>query len=264
MWVLQSLPPVAREFIAAVPQAIWVAILIFIASVTTAIITGRITTRLLLQLNIPAVTEGTAFERTAQEFGTSTVNLISGLVRYFIIAGGVVGSLSVTDLQYGTTLWQEAVQFLPRVFIALLVIVTGILVGDKVELFVDEQLRQVKLPEITIISRLAKITTFYIAALVGLSQLGVATLALVVLLAVYLFAVVAFAVVAFVDLLKSAAVGTYLLLHQPYAIGDEVEIGDTRGIVQEIDLFVTHVENDTEELIIPNTLVFKRGIIRIR
>lgn len=264
MWVLQSFPPVARDFVAAVPQAIWVAILVFIASVVAAVITGRITTRLLLQLNIPTVIEGTALERTAQEFGTSTVNLISGIVRYFIIAVGAVGSLSVTDLQYGTALWQEAVQFLPRVFVALLVVLTGILIGDKIELFVDERLRQIKLPEITIISRLAKFTTFYIAALVALSQLGVATLALVVLLAVYLFAVVAFAAVAFVDLLKSAAVGTYLLLHQPYAIGDEVEIGDTRGIVQEIDLFVTHVENEDEELIIPNTLIFKRGIVRVR
>jgi small-conductance mechanosensitive channel len=70
--------------------------------------------------------------------------------------------------------------------------------------------------------------------------------------------------VAFKQMLASGAAGIYLLLHQPYGIGDEVRVGDTRGIVCEMDLFVTHVESDEEEVILPNDKVFERGVARIR
>jgi len=55
-----------------------------------------------------------------------------------------------------------------------------------------------------------------------------------------------------------------LLLNQPYGIGDEVRIGDQTGIVQEVDLFVTKIEDDSEEYIVPNRKIFENGIIRMR
>jgi len=75
---------------------------------------------------------------------------------------------------------------------------------------------------------------------------------------------VVFTALATKDLLASAAAGVYLLLTQPYGIGDEVKVAGRRGIVQEIDLFVTHIETDGEEHILPNHLVFHEGVVRIR
>ena len=49
-----------------------------------------------------------------------------------------------------------------------------------------------------------------------------------------------------------------------FGIGDQVRIGDQRGIVQEVDLFVTKIEDDSEEYIVPNRKVFEDGIVRIR
>jgi small-conductance mechanosensitive channel len=160
--------------------------------------------------------------------------------------------------------WGRTVEFLPQLFFALLILIVGVVVGDKVQMVIGERLTGIKLPEIGVFPRLAKFTVFYIAVLIALSQLGVATLALVVLLAGYLFAVVFLGGLALSDLLKSAAAGSYLLLEQPYAIGDEVEIGDRRGIVQEVNLFVTHIEDDGEEFIVPNSTVFETGVVRVR
>jgi small-conductance mechanosensitive channel len=84
------------------------------------------------------------------------------------------------------------------------------------------------------------------------------------MLAAYMFGVVFVSGLAFRDLLRAAAAGVYLLLNEPYSIGDEVKVGDRIGIVQEVDLFVTHVESDDEEFIIPNQQVFRDGIVRIR
>ena len=66
------------------------------------------------------------------------------------------------------------------------------------------------------------------------------------------------------DLLSSAAAGIYLLLTEPYSIGDEVEIDGARGVVQEVDVFATTVENDGEEYVIPNRKVLREGAMRVR
>jgi len=66
------------------------------------------------------------------------------------------------------------------------------------------------------------------------------------LLGAYALAVVLFAALATKDLVASAAAGVFLLLRQPYGIGDEVRVAGERGIVQEVDLFVTRIEADGE------------------
>jgi small-conductance mechanosensitive channel len=248
----------------AVPRAIWLGAIVGVAGIVLAILLGTLTTRILARLGVPEAVEGTAFDRTVREFDTSTVDVLGSLVRLFVLGVTFLGVLAIANVTVASGFWGRTVEFLPQLFFALLILIVGVVVGDKVQMVIGERLTGIKLPEIGVFPRLAKFTVFYIAVLIALSQLGVATLALVVLLAGYLFAVVFLGGLALSDLLKSAAAGSYLLLEQPYAIGDEVEIGDRRGIVQEVNLFVTHIEDDGEEFIVPNSTVFETGVVRVR
>ena len=248
----------------AVPRNVWAGVVVAVVGVVGAILLGGLTTRILVRLGVPDAVEGTAFDRTAREFDTSTVEVLRSLVQLFVLGVTFLSVLAVANIAVATGFWGRTIEFLPQVFFALVILIAGVVVGDKVQLVIGERLTGIKLPEVGIFPRLAKFTVFYVAVLVALSQLGVATLALVVLLAGYLFAVVFLGGLALSDLLQSAAAGSYLLLEQPYAIGDEVEIGTRRGVVQEVNLFVTHIEDDGEEFIIPNSTVFETGVIRVR
>jgi len=146
----------------------------------------------------------------------------------------------------------------------VLVVIAGFILADKAELAVSERLKDIKLPEIGILPLVVKYSVLYIALLIALGQVGVNTTALLVLLTVYVFGVVLIGGLAFKDFLASAAAGMYLLLNHPYGIGDEVRIGDRQGIVQEMTLMTTRIENDHEEYILPNRLVFEHGIARMR
>jgi small-conductance mechanosensitive channel len=248
----------------AVPRSVWLGAIVAVAGVVLAVLLGAFTTRVLVRLGVPDAVEGTAFDRTVREFDTSTVDVLGSLVRLFVLGVTFLGVLSIANVTVAAGFWGRTVQFLPQLFLALVILIVGVVVGDKVQLVIGERLTGVKLPEVGLFPRLAKFTVFYVAVLIALSQLGVATLALVVLLAAYLFAVVFLGGLALSDLLQSAAAGSYLLLEQPYAIGDEVVIGDHRGIVQEVNLFVTHIEDDGEEFVVPNSTVFESGVVRVR
>jgi small-conductance mechanosensitive channel len=248
----------------AVPTQVWIALAFVVIGVLVGYLVSAVLRRLLVRVGVPDAIEGTSFERTARDFGTSTVVILSRLARYFVVGLAVLVALSVVGIDYVDQLGGAVAAFFPQLFAAALILIVGLVVADKVELLVAEQLRGVKLERVDVVPLGAKYSVLFLATLIALSQIGVATGALVVSLGAYFFAVIVLTAVAFKQMLASGAAGIYLLLHQPYGIGDEVRVGDTRGIVCEMDLFVTHVESDEEEVILPNDKVFERGVARIR
>ena len=276
-WPFALLPPMATvtagrlapgqtpfEVLNAVPDRIWLALFVLVVGLVLAYLVGVVNRRLLTRAGVPAAIEGTAFERTAREFGTSTVRIVAKLSTYFIVAVTVIVAFSVAELQYAELFWADLASFIPRLFVAIIVLIVGVVVGDKAELLVAERLREIKLPEVSVIPSLVKYSVVYVAVLIALAQVGVQTFALVVLLGAYALALVVLTALATKDLLAAAAAGVFLLLRQPYGIGDEVRVAGQRGIVQEVDLFVTHIETDDGEHVLPNHAVFRDGIVLIR
>lgn len=254
----------ASQLIETVPPRVWLAAGIVLLGFVLGYVVTKVNRRLLERAGVPEAAEGTAFERMAHEFGTSTVTIIAKLTGYFVLLLAIFVAISVVELRHVDPFWDALVVFLPQLFVAAVVLVVGIVVADKAELFVAERLRGVKLPEIGVIPAIVKYSVLFVAVLIALGQIGVATLALIVLLAAYAFALVVFTALATKDLLASGAAGVYLLLNHPYGIGDEIRVGDRQGIVQEVDLFVTRLETNGEEHIVPNRTVFREGIVKIR
>lgn len=252
------------ESLSAPEQNLLVAAAVLLAGLLLGTVASIAVRRVLVASGVEEAVEGTAFERTARGLGSSTVQLLARTCGVFVFAVAALYAVRTLGLVPGEALVEEIGRFLPQLFIAVFVVLIGLVVADKAELIVDERLRSIKLPEITVVSTLIKVSILYVAVLIGLSQLGVATGALLVLLAAYAFGVFFLSGLAFKDLLSSAAAGVYLLLTEPYAIGDEVEIDGNRGIVQEVDVFVTRIESDAEEYIVPNRKVLSDGAVRVR
>ena len=258
-----DVPALIRELFSE-KGAVAIAIIVLFLGALVGYLVWRGTRRFLISQGVDDAVEGTLFERTVNNVGLSTVGILSQLMALAVYIVSVIVAINVARLGDPQFFWTRFVELLPRLFIAALAIIIGLVVGDKAELVVNERLKSVKLPEASLLAEVVKYSIYYIATLVALGQLGVATAALLILLAVYAFGLVFLSGLALKDLLAAGAAGMYLLLSQPYSIGDEVKIDETRGIVQEINVFVTHVESDGEEYIIPNQRVFKSGIVRIR
>lgn len=244
--------------------AFTLAIGILIVGLVLAYLAWSWTHRLFEVTGINDAVEGTSFERRAQSFGTSTAGILGQILAIFIYTLTIILAFNVAQVFDTALFWSRVTNFLPRLFIALLALIVGLLAGEKGQLVVQERLQSIKLPEVNIIPVLVKYSIYYIAVLIALAQLGVATAALLVLLGAYAFGFVFLGGLAFKDLLAAAAAGIFLLLNEPYSIGDEVRIDGARGVVQEVDVFVTHIEARGEEYIIPNQQIFRDGVVRIR
>ena len=253
----------AEEVLNAVSNSVG-AILVLVVGLILGFLVGRYARRFMVAVGLPRAVEGTRFERTAQRIGTSTVGLIATLVTLFIYIATVASALSIAgSLETNLSLFAFAA-IIPSLFAAVLIVIAGLVVGDKAEVSLRERLQNVKFTEVNVIPKVVKYSVYYVAGIIALAQLGLAAGALYILLGGYLLAVIVFGGLAVKDVLAAATAGLYLLLSQPYGIGDEVEVAGHRGIVSEVDVFVTTVESDGEVFIVPNNLVFRSGIVRIR
>ncbi|QIO22655.1 mechanosensitive ion channel domain-containing protein [Haloarcula sp. JP-L23] len=241
-----------------------ISLLVLGLGILVGFLVWRASREFMRELGVPETVEGTPFERTARSLGTSTVGIVSNLAALFVYILAITIALNIAQLVNPEAYWTRFTGFLPDLFIAVFAIIIGLIAGDKARLVVSERLRSVKLPEAGVLPELVKYSIFFLAVLVALDQLGVETMALLILLAAYSFGIVFLAGLALKDLLAASAAGLYLLLTEPYSIGDEVVIGDQQGIVQEVDMFVTHVESEGKEHIIPNQKVMQSGIVRVR
>lgn len=245
-------------------QNLLVAAGVLVAGLVAGALTAYLVSRALRAFGVDDAVEGTPFERTARQLGTSTVRLLARLCGLFVFVVAALYAGQVLEVMPEEAALERISAFLPQLFVAVLVILIGLIAADKAELVVSERLKSIKLPEVTLIPTLVKVSILYVAALIALSQLGVATGALLILLAAYAFGVFFLGGLAFKDLLSSAAAGIYVLMTEPYSIGDEVAIDGCRGIVQEVDVFVTYVEAEGEEYMIPNRKVLREGAMRVR
>ncbi len=247
-----------------VDEPVVVALAVLVLGLIVGFIVGRINEELLRAAGVGDAVEGTPFERSAQSLGTSTVKIVARLSSWFIYGIAILTAIHIAQLFPAEAYWETVVTFVPQLFVAVLVILIGFVAADKAELATSESLRGVKVPSVSIIPRIVKYSVLYVAFLIALAQVGIYVVPLLILLSVYALGLVLVGAFAFKDFLISSAVGIYLLLNQPYGIGDEIQIGDRSGIVQEVDLFVTKIEADSEEYVVPNRVVFEDGFVRVR
>lgn len=240
------------------------AVLVFLGVLVLGYVFGQLTKQVLTAVGVPGAVEGTAFERTAQGLDSSTVSVVSRLSSWFIYGVGALLALYIAGVLDISLFFAQITRLVPQVFVAVFAVIIGVVTGDKAEVLVNDRLRSVKLPEVAVIGTAVKYSIIYVAVLIALGQLGVATAALLILLSVYVFGLVFLAGVAGRDLLASGAAGLYLFLNQPYGIGDRVKIGDRTGVVQEVELFITRIEDDGTEYIVPNRTILKEGASKQR
>jgi small-conductance mechanosensitive channel len=236
---------------------------VLLAGLLVGLVVGWAVERILRASGVPSLVEGTSFERTAQSLNTSTIAILARMSSWFVYVVAIFAALNIARVP-ASRFQTRVVDFLPQLFIAVVVVIAGFVVADKAELLVSERLKGIKLPEVTVVPALVKYSVLYVVFLVALSQVGVDTLALIALLGAYTFALVVFGALALRDFLSSGAAGVYLLLNQPYGIGDRVRIDDREGVVQGMDLLVTRIENDDEEYVVPNRMVLEHGVVRLR
>jgi small conductance mechanosensitive channel len=144
-----------------------------------------------------------------------------------------------------------AIQFGPRVLVALLIMAAGFYVGRWVGRITDSMLVKLGLDETLrqLLIRMVRIGVLGLFALMALQNLGVELLPLLAGLGVAGAGIA----LAMQGVLSNLAAGLTILFTRPFKVGEYISIAEEEGMVEEIKLFNTVLGHpDRSRVVIPN------------
>ncbi|MDZ4766781.1 MAG: mechanosensitive ion channel [Chloroflexota bacterium] len=162
------------------------------------------------------------------------------------------------DLQPVQQFALQIVEFIPRLFVAIVIYLAFWLVsfvfgaaarrwGDRIRL--DDSIR-------ILFVRLTRTTILLVGVITALGTIGIDVSALVAGLGLTTFAL-GFALQ---DIIKNVLAGILILMYRPFRRGNYIQVGGREGVVTDIDLRYTTLQNETHRILIPNSNMFVESI----
>ncbi|HCE45257.1 MAG TPA: mechanosensitive ion channel protein MscS [Lentisphaeria bacterium] len=144
-----------------------------------------------------------------------------------------------------------AVQFGPRLLVAIGIIIVGVVVGRWVGQFLDKTLQKLNLepPVRLLLLRIAKLMVIGLFVIMALQNLGVQLLPLIAGIGVAGAGIA----LAMQGILGNMLAGLTIIFTKPFRIGEYISIAGVEGDVENINLFTTILSHpDKSNVVVPN------------
>jgi hypothetical protein len=151
------------------------AIVLFIVGVLVAGIVGKAIEQIFKVAKLDALLSKIGAERYLSRAGIALNSpyFLGELVKWFFVVIVLVQSLTILKLFAVTAFLKSILNFLPNVFIATFVLITGLLLGDFVDRVVTGASKMVNLAKSKMLGTAARTAIWVFAVLVALYHLGI-------------------------------------------------------------------------------------------
>lgn len=154
-----------------------VAIIVFVLGWVVGALIGRAISHLLKSLNVDEPLRGTEVEKTIESsgFNLSISNLVGGLIKWFVILVFAIVALDILQLTQVTEfLYDVVIGYVPRVIVAVLILIIAAMVSETVVRIVENGARMARVRQAEFLGRVAKWAIWGFAIMAVLYQLGIA------------------------------------------------------------------------------------------
>ena len=201
----------------------------------------------------------------ARKTGGRISDLVKQLIPVLILGVGVIGLLVIIDPDQAEQLSESVIDSVPKVMIAVIVVIVARALGRIVGLFVETALRPISAGMAGRARLIVSGVILGVGLIIALQQVGVSTDIILILVAAFAFG-------GALALALGAGLGSVPLARQGaagrpgarrYSAGEKVRVGDSEGSITEIGLASTRIKvSEGRYVDIPN-LDFIAGAIEI-
>jgi small-conductance mechanosensitive channel len=254
--IIASLVDSASDSVGAyLPRVAGAVILLVVGLIAVALI-RRALRKVLQAAGLDDAGERWGAADVLERFGLnrSLSGVLAEAVRVGLIVVVVFAALSVLGLAFLSASLNAAILYMPRVLLACLLLLAGMVVSEIVRRHVDRLSTQMDLPGP--LGGLAQAVVLAVFVVTALAQVGVPTQILLVLVSVLLAAAAATLALAFGlggrEMAREVSARRYV--EGAYRVGEEITVAEVRGTITTIDATATVLEtSEGERVRIPNS-----------
>ena len=238
---------------------------LLVGGLVFAWILGRLATRSLRAVGIDDLAERFGVHEVLARLGfqRSLARLVGRAVRIALSVVVVIAALAALGLRALSRSLNEAVLFLPKLLVALALVLIGAVVADFARDRISRLGDQMDLGAAA--GRAAQIVVFGVFALTAIAQLGIPTQILTALVALVAVAAALTLALAFGlggrDVARQLSAGRYV--GGAYRLGETISLDDVRGEIVALESAATVVRTEEGELVrVPNQRLLE-SIVRV-
>ncbi len=236
------------------------AIFLLLVGLGIAWLVGRIVTRTLAAIGLDELSERFGITAVLRRtgLGRPLSGLLGSAVRIAVTVIVIIASVSLLGLSALSGSLNQIVLFLPKLFVALVLVIVGIVVADFVRDRVDEVADRLAIDGP--IGRISQLAVLLLVALTALAQLQVPTGLLTVLVAILIVAAASTVALAFGlggrDVARQLSSSRYI--SGSFQLGQTIKVAGIRGEIVALEPISTLLKGDGGETIrIPNHLLIE-------
>jgi small-conductance mechanosensitive channel len=239
------------------------ALVLLVAGLLVAVLVGRLVRRALTRLGLDRATERWRLPEILERagLGRSLARLVGIAVRLSLAAIVIFAALSLLGLEFLSQSLNEAVLFIPRLIIALILLLAGVVLAALARDWVERGSIQMDLP--IALGPLVQGVVVVLFGLTAANELGIAIAPLLTILLIALLAVVATLAIAFGlggrELARSLSAARYA--RSDFAVGQTIRVDDLRGTIVKIDSAATTLRAGEETVRVPNSVLVERIVV---
>ena len=158
------------------PAAI-VALILFGLGFVLGTIAGKVVKQIVLRLRIDRALHQAGLDIVSEKAGfhITVAGFFDGLVKWFIVLGFTVAATNVLGLDQVTTLLSGVLTYIPKVIVAVIILIIAALLGDFVGKLVDHSVKATGIHQAGFVAVLARWSIVVIAGILpALNQLDIA------------------------------------------------------------------------------------------
>jgi small-conductance mechanosensitive channel len=236
------------------------ALALLIIGLLVARLIGALVRRALTRARLDELAERWHVDETLERAGLrkSLAGLCGAVVRIVLSVVVVFAALTLLGLEPLSQSLNEAVLFLPKLILALVLVLGGILLSGLVRESVDRLTYQMDFP--VPLGQLAQIATLAIFAIMAAVQIGVSAGVLIIVIAIIVAGVTATFAIAFGlggrEVARALNAGRFV--RGAYDVGQTIEVGDLHGRIVAIEPDATVLGTDGGRRIrVPNHMLLE-------
>jgi len=180
----------------------------------------------------------------ASKSGGRLSELVKQLIPVLIAAVGVIGVLVIIDPDQAEQLSESVMSSVPKVMIAVIVVIVARALGRIVGLFTETALRPISAGMAGRARLIVSSVILGVGVIIALQQVGVSTDIILILVAAFAFggalALALGAGLGSVPLARQVAAGRHV--SRRYNAGEKIRVGDAEGSIAEIGLASTRLQ----------------------
>jgi small-conductance mechanosensitive channel len=175
---------------------------------------------------------------------------------WLIIFSSILVITDILELTVLTNWFQSIIHYVPNILAAILIVFTAIILGNLVSDTLLSVGKRTGIKYSTTLVRIIRFVLLLLAIVIALDQIGIEIALLINIIDIVLAALLFGAALAF-GLGARTSISNILAcyyIRKRYKVGDEIQVGKTRGIIIKIDTTNIVMDNEIGQVTIPAKL----------